>query len=56
MSLEGTHFYPENSFALRGQRLQHVPLESPQHQRFELLMELPDFFFVIIVIEIELVR
>ena len=55
MSLEGGHFHTEDALALRGERGQHVALETPQHEGLELLVQLLDLHFMICVGQVELV-
>ena len=54
--LHRRHLNAEDALALRGQRGQHVALETPQHEGLELLVQLLDLHFMIRVVEIELVR
>ena len=56
MRLERAHLHPQDPLALRRQRRQHVPLEPPQHQRLELLVQFLDLLLVVCVAQVELVR
>ena len=56
VGLHRTHLDSEDPLALRGERSQDVTLQSAQHERLQLLVQLLDLRFVIHVAEIELVR
>jgi hypothetical protein len=56
MGLESTHFDSKDAFTLRGQFSEHITLETSQHPRLQLFMELLDLCFVVDVVQVELVR
>jgi hypothetical protein len=53
--LEGAHLDPKYALALSGQGLDHIPFQTPKHQRFHLFVKLLDLGLMIGVIEVELV-
>jgi hypothetical protein len=52
--LHGAHFHTQDPFAFCGKRFEYVSLQSSQHQRLELCVQLLDLGFVIYITEIEL--
>jgi hypothetical protein len=56
MSLKTAHFHPQYTLALCRQRREHIALQSSQHQRLELLMQLFNFRLVVSIVQVKLVR
>lgn len=55
MRLQRTHLNAQYPLALRGERGEDVPLQPPEHEGLELLVQVPDLLFVVGIVQVELV-
>ena len=56
MRLQGTHLHAEDAFALCRERCEDITLQTPQHVRLKLLVQLLDLLLVVVVGEVEFIR